>query len=88
MELFLILLHDERLVEMIQEQLEKEDYLMNSPFLQKIRDEEREEGREEGIEIGVEKRSYEIAKNLKQAGTDIGLIANATGLSIEEIEKL
>ena len=44
LELFLTLLHDERLVEMIQEQLEKEDYLMNSPFLQKVRGEGYEEG--------------------------------------------
>ena len=76
LELFLVLLHDERLVEMIEEQLEKEDYLMNSPFLQKVRAEEREEER------------YEIAKNFKQAGVDIQIIANATGLSIEEIEQL
>ena len=76
LELFLTLLHDERLVKMIQEQLEKEDYLMNSPFLQKVRGE------------GHDERSIEIAKNLKQAGADIGLIAKTTGLSVEEIEKL
>ncbi len=70
-----ILLQDKRLVEMIQEQLDKEDYLMNSPFLQKVRNEER----------------YEIAKNFKQVGIDVQIvqiIANATGLSVEEIEQL
>ncbi len=66
---------------MIREQLEKEDYLMmNSPFLQDIRGEGHEEGRDE--------RSYEIAKSLKRAGVDVQVIADATGLSIEEIEQL
>ena len=78
--MFLVLLHDERLVDMIQEQLEKEDYLMNSPFLQKIRAEEREGGREE--------ECYLIAKNFKQTGIDLEVIAEATGLSIDEIKKL
>ncbi len=62
LELFLVLLHDERLVNMIQEQLEKEDYLMNSPFLRKIRAEEREEGREEERHV--------IARNFKRAGVN------------------
>ncbi len=80
LELFLILLHDERLVEMIQEQLEKEDYLMNSPFLQKVRAEEREEA--------IDQERHAIAKNLKQVNIDVQIIANTTGLSIEEIEQL
>ncbi len=80
LELFLILLHDERLVEMIQEQLEKEDYLMNSPFLQKIRAEERDEGRDE--------RSYEIAKGMKEKGLSVELIMELTNLSADEIEQL
>ncbi len=57
------LIEDERLVEMIQEQLKKEDYLMNSLFLQKIRDEERNEGRDE--------HSYEIAKGMKEKGLSV-----------------
>ncbi len=80
LELFLILLHDKKVVKMIREQLEKEDYLMNSPFLRKIRGEGHEEGREEERHV--------IAKNFKQAGVDVQVIADATGLSIEEIEQL
>ena len=72
LELFLTLLNDERLVNMIQEQLEKEDYLMNSPFLQKIRNEER----------------HEIASNMRQEGMEVEQIAKLTGLSVEEIEQL
>ena len=80
LELFLTLLHDERLVSMIQEQLEKEDYLMNSPFLQKVRGESHKEGREE--------ERYEIAKGMKEEGMDVKVIAKLTHLRIEEIEKL
>ncbi len=64
------------LVNMIQEQLEKEDYLMNSPFLKKVKSEGREE------------RSYEIAKNMRKEGVDVEQIARFTGLSVEEIEQL
>ena len=44
--------------------------------------------KEEGREEGREEERYAIAKNFKQAGTPIDLIATATGLSVEEIEKL
>ena len=50
------------------------------------------EGRAEGEAIGLEKgaaqKQREIAKNLKQAGIPIEVIAENTGLSCEEIEKL
>ncbi len=78
--MFLVLLHDERLVEMIQEQLEKEDYLMNSPFLQKVRGEGHKEGHEE--------ERYVIAKGMKEEGIEVGVIAKLTHLSMEEIEQL
>ncbi|NSM56865.1 Rpn family recombination-promoting nuclease/putative transposase [Wolbachia endosymbiont of Atemnus politus] len=50
----------------------------------------------EGIQIGIEKgtakgrkeREMEVAKNLLKAGVSIDLIAESTGLSIDEIEKL
>ncbi len=43
-----------------------------------------EEGREKGIREGV----LEVARNLKRTGLDVSLIAQATGLTREEIEKL
>ena len=49
---------------------------------------EREKGREEGIEQGMKERNYTIAKTLKQMNMDNISISQATGLSIDEIEKL
>ena len=46
------------------------------------------EGLEEGRKEGSEKSKLEIAKNLKQKGMDIDTIAEVTGVSKEEIEKL
>ena len=47
-----------------------------------------EEGLEEGREEGHAEEKLSIAKNLLKANADINLIASATGLPIEEIEKL
>ncbi len=44
--------------------------------------------REEGLQEGMEKRNIEIAKELKKNGVSIEIIAQSTGLSMEEIEKL
>jgi len=44
--------------------------------------------REEGIEEGKEKRTLEIARELKRSGVSIDVIMKSTGLSKEEIEKL
>jgi predicted transposase/invertase (TIGR01784 family) len=46
------------------------------------------EGLAEGEAKGKAKRQAEIARNLKQLGVDPETIAQATGLSITEIEKL
>ncbi|WP_264685595.1 MULTISPECIES: Rpn family recombination-promoting nuclease/putative transposase [unclassified Wolbachia] len=52
----------------------------------------RQEGRQEGIQIGHEKgrkeREIEVAKNLLKAGVSVNLIAESTGLSIDETEQL
>ena len=48
----------------------------------------KEEGFEEGIEKGIKDEKYSIAKTLKQMNMDNASISKATGLSIEEIEKL
>ena len=46
------------------------------------------EGLEEGRSAGALEKSREIAKNLKAAGLDVKMIADNTGLTIEEIEDL
>jgi len=51
-------------------------------------DNAKKEGIEEGIEQGIEKNTKETALKMIENGLDIRLIANITGLSIEEIEKL
>ncbi len=48
----------------------------------------REEGREEGREKGREEARLESARKCKQLGVAAEIIAEATGLSIEEICKL
>lgn len=45
-------------------------------------------GRIDGLEEGQREKAFEIAKNLKKAGLDIELIAENTGLTVEEIEAL
>ena len=47
-----------------------------------------EEGRVQGQKEGEDSRNLEIANNLKAKGLDASLIAECTGLTIEEIEKL
>lgn len=55
-----------------------------------------ERAKKEGIEKGIEKgileerkrKNTEIAQNLKKAGVDTKIIAEATGLSLAEIENL
>ena len=49
-------------------------------------------GIEQGIEIGVNKgkkeNSYDIARKMKQKGLSVDMIAECTGLTKSEIEKL
>ncbi len=51
-----------------------------------------EKGRQEGIQIGHEKGKIEgkieVAKNSLKAGVSIDVIAEITGLSLDEIKKL
>ena len=44
--------------------------------------------REEGIKEGEENKAISIAKTLKQMNMDNASISKATGLTVEEIEKL
>ena len=48
----------------------------------------REEGRAEGLEQGRMEERLSTARNLKKLGIALDTIAQATGLSLEEIEKL
>ena len=42
----------------------------------------------EGVEKGIEQNKVETAKNFKNLGVAVEVIAQATGLSVEEVEKL
>lgn len=48
----------------------------------------RKEGREEGREKGREEASFDIARKMLSAGMDIGMIANMTNLSENQIQAL
>ena len=48
----------------------------------------RREGRDEGWQEGRQEKTLEIAKNFKANGVDIKIIAQSTGLSLEEINNL
>lgn len=47
-----------------------------------------EEGMKEGMKEGKREQQFQIASNLKQMGASLEFIAQATGLSIPDIEKL
>ena len=78
---------------MMNEYDKREAYLYGNQIML---EEERRLGIEEGIKQGIEKgieqgeknKAVSIAKNLKNAGIDIKIISENTGLSVEEINKL
>ena len=47
-----------------------------------------DEGKAAGLEKGAAQKQREIAKNFKNSGVPLDLIAKNTGLSVEEIEML
>ena len=47
-----------------------------------------ERGRNEGISLGEHKKAVETAKKFLSMGLSVEQVADGTGLSIEEIEKL
>ena len=66
---------------------ESDQYFMEQDYYRTIKnaddyeyDQAREQGRAEGV--------LKVAKNLKQSGVDTSLIAQATGLTEEEVSKL
>ena len=48
----------------------------------------KKEGRAEGIAEGEQRKNLENARNFKALGVSVDIIMKATGLTIEEIEKL
>lgn len=63
-------------------------YRTNLSVMKNERAEGRAEGIEEGIGIGEKKSKCDIAINLKKMGMSIDQIADATGLTVEEISAL
>ena len=47
-----------------------------------------QKGLEQGLKQGIEQGILQTAKNFKKMGTPLEVIAEATGLSLEEVEKL
>ena len=62
--------------------------LQRNTELSVARTEGLEQGRTEGLVEGAAQEKREIAKNFKHAGIPIDVIAENTGLTAEEIEKL
>ena len=57
--------------------------------MEKGRKEGKEEGRKEGKEEGKKERDIEIARNLLSADVlDIQMVAQMTGLTLKEVEKI
>ena len=52
------------------------------------REEAYEEGLNKGISQGAEQKAIETAKKMLENGISKEIIANCTGLSLEEVEKL
>ena len=53
-----------------------------------MREDARAEGRAEGLAEGAAQEKREIAKNLKESGIPIDVIAKNTGLTPEEVSEL
>jgi len=64
------------------------DFLSYMASLEETRVIDMEEAEKKGIEQGEYKKALEIAKSLKLKGIDFSIINEATGLTVEEIEKL
>ena len=69
---------------------EEENYkeLIRNTELAEAHEKGKLEGKMEGIELGSKEAKIEMAKKLKEAGFEISLIAEVTGLSVKEIDFL
>ena len=75
-------------VEKINEDPEFYEYISAEEDNRKIENSLRSQYRREGLEEGTRLAKLEAAKNLKENGVDIEIIARSTGLTIEEINNL
>ncbi len=62
--------------------------MQESVIYQEILEEGIEKGRQEGRQEGIVESKIIIAKNLLSLGISLEQVATATGLSLEEVEKL
>ncbi len=86
--IFLQLFETAEIAKFTQEEYKNyEDSLKYYRDIKNSLDTAREEGKIEGVEIGEKNKAIEIAKSLLDV-LDIKTIADKTGLSVEEIEKL
>ena len=70
---------------------ESDQYFMEQDYYRTIKNAEGYEyelGEKKGRDEGLKQGKLSVAKNMKQEGLDIALIAKVTGLSVEEISKL
>ncbi|QTQ12828.1 Rpn family recombination-promoting nuclease/putative transposase [Treponema parvum] len=77
-----------RIETMIQAVKNNEQARQEYRFMSGFEMDAREEGRSEGFSDGARQAKLETAKAFKHLGIDIAKIAEGTGLSVEEIEKL
>ena len=66
----------------------RRDTMQESVIYQEILEEGIEKGRQEGRQEGIIESKIIIAKNLLSLGISLEQVATATGLSLEEVEKL
>ena len=67
---------------------DEEGIEMASKIVEEYGDIRAAEALQQGIKQGAQQKAVETAKNLKTNGIDINIIAECTGLSIEEVQKL
>ena len=72
----------------VNEDPEFREYMSAEEDARKIENTIRSQYKREGLEEGRKESQKEMAKNFKNNGVSIEIIAKSTGLSIEEVEKL
>jgi predicted transposase/invertase (TIGR01784 family) len=77
-----------RLEDEIVYQILRRDVMQDSTVYRSILAEGLAEGLAQGLAEGEARKQREIASNLLKAGVDIAIIVSATGLSLEDVQKL
>lgn len=70
------------------QRLLRRDIMRESVIYQSIKQEGREEGLEQGREQGLEQAARKIAVNLLSKGIALELVADCTGLTLEQVQQL